>query len=258
MSFLGLSPRAVGSCSRALRYSSIAAAARAGVPVRQPLRYATTVSKPRAKKPPVSPVDDAVAVGKKTLSTKSSTTATAPKSPRKKKAEAPVLKVPGAEAVVKVPKARAASTKTSAATKKKVAPAPESPAEITAASTPSVTQGIDVDAVSETAVPSKSPVSQTAEKISPTLRAREPLKPAVKSVKSVKSEVAPQGPQPVDTSSLEYKKASRKYTALMVALPILFVTSYYLYDRLVLGNQPSDLAALRPKPTTGQSSEQPQ
>ncbi|KAK0712847.1 hypothetical protein B0T26DRAFT_346222 [Lasiosphaeria miniovina] len=246
MSFLGLGPRALGGCSRALRCSSIAVAARAGVPVRQPLRYATTVSKPRAKKPPVSPVDDAAAVGKKTLSTKSSTTATAPKSPRKKKAEAPVLEVPGAEGVVKVPKTRAASTKTSAATKKKDAPAPASPAspaEITAASTPSVTQGMDVGA---------------AEKIPPTLRAPEPLKPAVRFVKSVKSEVAPEGPQPVDTSSPEYKKASRKYTALMVALPILFVTSYYLYDRLVLGNQPSDLAALRPKPTIGQSSEQPQ
>ena len=37
-------------------------------------------------------------------------------------------------------------------------------------------------------------------------------------------------------SSREYKTASRKYVGAMIAMPILLVTSYYLFDRLVLGN----------------------
>ena len=41
-------------------------------------------------------------------------------------------------------------------------------------------------------------------------------------------------PKPVDIKSPEYKAASRKWTSLMVALPILAVTSYYLFDRRML------------------------
>jgi len=35
----------------------------------------------------------------------------------------------------------------------------------------------------------------------------------------------------VDTSSKEYKRVERKVVSVMVALPILFVTSYFLYER---------------------------
>ncbi|KAK0671508.1 hypothetical protein QBC41DRAFT_54520 [Cercophora samala] len=49
--------------------------------------------------------------------------------------------------------------------------------------------------------------------------------------------------KPVDTNSKEYKRVARKVTSLMVALPFLIVTSYYLWDRLSLGRPippPSD------------------
>ncbi|KAK4177776.1 hypothetical protein QBC36DRAFT_124898 [Triangularia setosa] len=41
--------------------------------------------------------------------------------------------------------------------------------------------------------------------------------------------------KPVDINSKEYKRVARKVTSLMVALPFLIVTSYYLWDRLSLG-----------------------
>ncbi|KAL2024938.1 hypothetical protein VTK56DRAFT_3637 [Thermocarpiscus australiensis] len=53
----------------------------------------------------------------------------------------------------------------------------------------------------------------------------------------------PRTPRPVDLSSKEYKQAERKFTSVIVALPILFVTSYYLYDRLVLGHMPPNSPA---------------
>lgn len=37
--------------------------------------------------------------------------------------------------------------------------------------------------------------------------------------------------KPVDVNSPEYKAASRKWTSLMVGLPFLIVSSYFLYDR---------------------------
>ncbi|KAK7738403.1 hypothetical protein SLS53_006218 [Cytospora paraplurivora] len=43
----------------------------------------------------------------------------------------------------------------------------------------------------------------------------------------------------VDTSSKEYKKAERSWTNMMVALPILIVTSYFLFERLYMGKNPS-------------------
>jgi hypothetical protein len=50
--------------------------------------------------------------------------------------------------------------------------------------------------------------------------------------KEVKGKVAPEmlGSN-VDPSSPEYKQASRRYVSVMVALPILLVTSYFLFDR---------------------------
>ncbi|KAI1183848.1 hypothetical protein F5B17DRAFT_414457 [Nemania serpens] len=45
-------------------------------------------------------------------------------------------------------------------------------------------------------------------------------------------------PQRVDTSSMAYKQAASKYTRFMIAMPILLVTSYYLFDRLPLKNEP--------------------
>ncbi|KAM7190075.1 hypothetical protein V8F33_009662 [Rhypophila sp. PSN 637] len=46
----------------------------------------------------------------------------------------------------------------------------------------------------------------------------------------------PQIQMPFDPKSKEYKQAyngaARRYTAIMVSIPLLFVTSYYLYKRL--------------------------
>ncbi|KAI1264856.1 hypothetical protein F5Y18DRAFT_69098 [Xylariaceae sp. FL1019] len=42
---------------------------------------------------------------------------------------------------------------------------------------------------------------------------------------------------PANTNSKAYKQAARRWTSTMVALPILIVTSYYLFDRLALGNE---------------------
>lgn len=57
----------------------------------------------------------------------------------------------------------------------------------------------------------------------------------------------PEPKRPVDPSSPEYKQAARKWVQAMIALPILLVTSYFLYDRLALGNHPS-LEAYRTRP----------
>lgn len=42
-------------------------------------------------------------------------------------------------------------------------------------------------------------------------------------------------PRPVDPSSPAYKAASRKYVRTMIAMPILLVTSWVLFDRLARG-----------------------
>ncbi|KAI4858729.1 hypothetical protein F4820DRAFT_206495 [Hypoxylon rubiginosum] len=44
-------------------------------------------------------------------------------------------------------------------------------------------------------------------------------------------------PKRIDPSSPEYKRAARKYTRLMIAMPILLVTSWVLFDRLLLGGE---------------------
>ncbi|KAK3305670.1 uncharacterized protein B0T15DRAFT_205067 [Chaetomium strumarium] len=44
--------------------------------------------------------------------------------------------------------------------------------------------------------------------------------------------LSPQKPKPSDPSSKEYKQTERKVISIIVGLPVLFVTSYYLYDRL--------------------------
>ncbi|KAI1492874.1 hypothetical protein F5X96DRAFT_667234 [Biscogniauxia mediterranea] len=51
----------------------------------------------------------------------------------------------------------------------------------------------------------------------------------------------PKRPRPVDTSSRAYKAAVWKYTGFMIAMPILLVTSYVLFDRLALGNKAKSL-----------------
>ncbi|KAJ3564756.1 hypothetical protein NPX13_g7737 [Xylaria arbuscula] len=73
----------------------------------------------------------------------------------------------------------------------------------------------------------------------------------------VASRMPPARPPPrVDTSSTAYKQAYKqaasKYTRLMIAMPILLVTSYYLFDRLALGHEAK---TLRGAPTTTEANE---
>ncbi|KAK4464341.1 hypothetical protein QBC42DRAFT_284541 [Cladorrhinum samala] len=56
----------------------------------------------------------------------------------------------------------------------------------------------------------------------------------------------PSPPRIADTSSKEYKQAERKWLSVIVALPILFVTSYFLFDRLALGHVPPTLPHAAP------------
>ncbi|KUI70812.1 hypothetical protein VM1G_06269 [Cytospora mali] len=58
----------------------------------------------------------------------------------------------------------------------------------------------------------------------------------------------------VDPSSPEYKEAARKWVGTIIALPILVVTSYFLFNRLILGNNPS-LEDYRSKPRPSQTAE---
>ncbi|KAI0198563.1 hypothetical protein F4808DRAFT_256586 [Astrocystis sublimbata] len=43
----------------------------------------------------------------------------------------------------------------------------------------------------------------------------------------------------VDLNSAGYKQAASKYTRFMIAMPILLVTTYILFDRLALGHTKS-------------------
>ncbi|KAI8256146.1 hypothetical protein K4K58_005097 [Colletotrichum sp. SAR11_239] len=56
------------------------------------------------------------------------------------------------------------------------------------------------------------------------------------------SSAATETPKTPAPGSKEYRKAygsaARKWTATMVAMPILLVTSYFLFDRLALGHEP--------------------
>lgn len=67
-----------------------------------------------------------------------------------------------------------------------------------------------------------------------------PLTPAAPAGSLPKSLRAPI-PKPIDPSSPAYKAASRKYIGFMVAMPILLVTSYVLFDRLALGHEAKGL-----------------
>lgn len=51
------------------------------------------------------------------------------------------------------------------------------------------------------------------------------------SAKTAGTRASPRTPKPVDTSSKEYKRAEFRWLSIMTGLPIVFVTSYYLYDR---------------------------
>jgi len=81
--------------------------------------------------------------------------------------------------------------------------------------------------------PGTSPASQSngSKTGEPVTEASVPPSPTTASA-PLKPQPQPQ-PQPkrVDSSSKEYKRVERKVVSVMVALPILFVTSYFLFER---------------------------
>ncbi|KAK3346587.1 hypothetical protein B0T25DRAFT_571716 [Lasiosphaeria hispida] len=163
-----------------------------------------------AKRAAAPASEDLVSVPKKNLSTKSPATSSA-KSPRKKKADVEAAEPTVSQVVGAAPKkrSRAASTEIPPNQHKH---------------RPNKTRRFDANTAVE--APAQAPAPSPA---TPEVEVQKPRKPA-------------------DVKSPEFKAASRKYTALMVALPILVVTSYYLFDRLVLGNEPKDLESFRKKP----------
>ncbi|KAK3385398.1 hypothetical protein B0H63DRAFT_522733 [Podospora didyma] len=247
MSWSGMSAQISSNCGRCLlRSNPLYASANTIAALRQPLRHASTAVKPRAKKTSsVASEDVALGVTKKALSTKSS--ASTPKAPRKKKTDESLLEAVASEAVLKKKQTRAVSTKASKKT--------EAAAPVTNTSAPAARKSVG------TAIKRTSPATPTKDQAAPRFVATpgEPERlpsstshslPGVESAAPLTAfEASPEMQPPVDIKSPEYKQAVRKYTSLMVALPILLVTSYYLFDRLVRGNEPGNLAAFRSPPS---------
>ncbi|KAL2127056.1 hypothetical protein VTI74DRAFT_11394 [Chaetomium olivicolor] len=91
-----------------------------------------------------------------------------------------------------------------------------------------------VDAMLEAEANQAEPVLKTAAVSSPTPVPR----PVRITHPGLRANEASRAPKVVDTSSKEYKRAERKVTSVIVALPIAMVTSYFLWDRLALGHMP--------------------
>ncbi|RKU48511.1 hypothetical protein DL546_006313 [Coniochaeta pulveracea] len=261
MSFLGAKAQALGNCTSCLaRQLSLATASRAHL-LPGSLRLATTAAKSRSKTSPAA-IPEVASVPKKRLSTKTATVAAPVKRPRKKKAEAvdDALAPETATPVVVKKTTRAASTKSAA--KKKTEPVTEE-AEVkpkrtrkaaTAASstkpavaTPRFTKASEIPKANEPAVePTQQDKPQTMWEV-PEAIADSMIEEA-QGTKSSNKEPEADMPKKSDPSCPEYKQASRRYVSVMVALPILLVTSYFLFDRLALGNPPKSLEDYRVPP----------
>jgi hypothetical protein len=231
------------------------------------LRLASTAAKPRSKTAAAAAVSEAVP--KKKISTKSTTTASTRKKKADTTAAAAVSPTPAASATGKKAAVRAASTKATKsapaaaaapgggvksaaprAARSKVVGEEASPGAAKPAATPDAAKPAATPDAAKPAAPAAKPadapaaastrgnkvVAEEAKSLSPAtnkLTDAAPL-PEIEeaAVREVKERVAPEMlKSKVDTSSREYKSASRKYVSVMVALPILLVTSYVLFDR---------------------------
>ncbi|KAI0810179.1 hypothetical protein GGR55DRAFT_695387 [Xylaria sp. FL0064] len=80
------------------------------------------------------------------------------------------------------------------------------------------------------------------QRVSPMHKMAKPTTDPVPNIQSTRvSRIPPPRTPRVDHSSATYKQAASKYTRFMIAMPILLVTSYYLFDRLALGHEPKNL-----------------
>ncbi|KAM0335536.1 hypothetical protein ACHAQA_000584 [Verticillium albo-atrum] len=133
------------------------------------------------------------------------------------------------------PYAKLSSTKAAATPSKKAAPKSIPTSVPKPAPKPAATR------------PSASPKSTTAqpEKAAPiTPIAKTAVRDAPATIAPKRAEApkaAPKVRPPLDPTSKEYKKEynslTRRWTAGLIAMPVLLVTSYYLFDRLVLGHE---------------------
>lgn len=194
------------------------------------LRNAATAAKPRVQKTAPSAVEATAKNAKSNLSTKPRASTAA--KPQRKKAEAPAPPISAIKPTPKVPAFRPApttqatkpastiqATKPTPAPFTKNIPAPKNPEVMGDAKTQATAQTTGTEAPAAATVSPQAPVVGAWK---PTGKPREPVK------------------KPVNVNGPEYKSAARKWTAVMVALPILAVTSYYLYDRRTL-SLPDDL-----------------
>lgn len=226
MASLILKPHLFGRCTRCIL----------AVPIRspQPLRSASTVAKPvkAASKTATA------SVPKKKISTKSTAAATPAKSPRKKSepaATAPAETPTPTPALKKT--TRSASTKSTASAKKSEAGVTAGEVKTattrTRKTTPAASKPVSTAPAAAHSKPADAPPAPKTAPTSTTKTASTPLPEIEDAItQEVKGKVAPEllGAN-VDTSGPEYKQASRRYVSVMVALPILLVTSYYLFDR---------------------------
>ncbi|KAK3690323.1 hypothetical protein B0T22DRAFT_481500 [Podospora appendiculata] len=219
MSWMGLNASLARSSRCLLSGGPIVPAGPAGALLRrrQPFRAATTVAKPNATKPAVPPAEDVVSIAKKAPSSKRAATAISiAERDRKRKADALAARKP----VIVTSKKKKTAVKKEAIE-----------LEIAASTNPATPISIK-----------PTPAAMTATETSiARFTGTQTFAPLARSPK-------PEEPNPVDISSPEFKRASRKYTSVMVALPILFVTSYYLFDRLALGNPQKDISELLKRP----------
>ncbi|KAK0625519.1 hypothetical protein B0T17DRAFT_276029 [Bombardia bombarda] len=217
LSSLGLGGRAVDNCGRCLLRGGMPVYGRtAATLLRQPTRHVTSVAK-------------------RALATKGLPTLASATSARRKNMNTLMAAAPASNAIIAGLKknTRAATTKTTTTMRKKRA---DAIAPVTASRAASSDQKLIT--ASRFKAP---PTEQHPDKPAAPPRAETPLEPETQKV--------------VDMSNPEfqkkYKKAARKYINLMVALPILLVTSYYLFDRLALGNEPEDLRTFPSSPAAG-------
>ncbi|KAK4032921.1 hypothetical protein C8A01DRAFT_20076 [Parachaetomium inaequale] len=88
-----------------------------------------------------------------------------------------------------------------------------------------------VSAAGEDAAPETDSSATAAGQSAPTPRPFASPTPRPQPRPHLGSQAPPEPRKPVDTSSKEYKQAASKYVRFVVALPILLVTSYFLYQR---------------------------
>lgn len=213
------------------------------------LRNAVTAAKPRVQKTAPSAVEATAKNAKSTLSTRPQASTAA--KPQRKKAEAPappiqaIKPAPTAtKPMPKIPASRPApkvqATKPAPTSQKTTKPTPT--IQVTKPTPAPFTENIPAAKNPEVRGEAKAQAQATA----PTTRTEAPaaatVSPQAPPVGAWKPTGMPREPvkKPVNVNGPEYKSAARKWTAVMVALPILAVTSYYLYDRRTF-SLPDDL-----------------